>query len=57
MCSVRLLVNARDSAYVVTAEHTPALMYEDPSRYDPDNALTGLMRGYFLIHVSVSQEL
>ena len=57
MRSVRSLVNAGDSAYVITAEHTPAFMYEDPSRYDPDNALTGLMRGYFLIRVSVSQEL
>ncbi|KAN0140598.1 hypothetical protein V8E53_001807 [Lactarius tabidus] len=46
---VRALLNAGDPAYSVTAENTPAFLYEDPTKYNPDNVLAGLMRGYFLI--------
>ena len=55
MHSVRALVNAGSDAYVVTADRIPAFMYEDHTRYDLDNVLRGLMRGYFLLHVSNSQ--
>ena len=55
MHSVRVLVNARSDAYIVTADRILAFMYEDHTRYDLDIVFRGLMQGYFLLHVSISQ--
>ncbi|KAI9446932.1 hypothetical protein BJY52DRAFT_1420586 [Lactarius psammicola] len=46
---IRELVNARDEQYKVTAHYPPAFLYEDPTKYNPDDVLQGFMRGYFLI--------
>jgi hypothetical protein len=52
MCSVRALVNAGDPSYEVTAQLLPTFLYKDPSKYDPNNILAGLLRGPFLVRVS-----
>ncbi|KAF8258742.1 hypothetical protein EI94DRAFT_1707712 [Lactarius quietus] len=46
---IRLLINAGDSEYNVTAVNTPAYLYEDPSKYNPHKIFRGLLRGPFLI--------
>lgn len=51
MHSLRALVNAGNPAYQVTAEKSPAFLYEDPSNYDPNNVFVGLLRGPFLVRV------
>jgi hypothetical protein len=43
MHSMRALLNAGDPAYIVTAKNTPAFLYEDPTKYDPNNVFAGLM--------------
>ena len=54
MCSVRALVNAGNPSYEVTAQLLPTFLYEDPSKYDPKNILTGRLHGQFLVRVSNS---
>lgn len=51
MHSIRARVNAGDAKYRVTASYPPAFLYEDPDKYDPEDVLAGLMRGYFLVRV------
>ncbi|KAI9465094.1 hypothetical protein BJY52DRAFT_1221184 [Lactarius psammicola] len=36
---------------LVTAHYPPAFLYEDPTKYNPDDVLQGFMRGYFLVRV------
>ncbi|KAH9019021.1 hypothetical protein EDB85DRAFT_2154100 [Lactarius pseudohatsudake] len=45
---VRTKVNGGVKGYKVTAHDAPAFLYEDPSKYNPDDVLSGFMRGYFL---------
>ncbi|KAF8271152.1 hypothetical protein EI94DRAFT_614436 [Lactarius quietus] len=46
--SVRAKVNSGIEGYRVTAADAPAFLYEDLAKYNPDEVMTGLMRGYFL---------
>ena len=46
--SIRAKVNAGSEEFQVTGNNPPAFLYEDPDNYDPKNALSGFMRGYFL---------
>ncbi|KAI9445703.1 hypothetical protein BJY52DRAFT_422297 [Lactarius psammicola] len=49
---VGVRAKARDGLeeeYQVTAEDMPSFLYEDPLKYDPENVLSGFMRGPFLI--------
>ncbi|KAH8984505.1 hypothetical protein EDB92DRAFT_1819043 [Lactarius akahatsu] len=45
---LRTKVNGGVKGYKVTAHDTPAFLYEDPSKYNPDDILFGFMQGYFL---------
>ena len=57
MPSVRAKIQAGDEDYQVTADDVPSFLYEDPEAYDPDDVLSGFMRGYFLARVSDHQPL
>jgi hypothetical protein len=43
MHSMRVLLNAGDPAYIMTAKNTPAFLYEDATKYNPDDVFAGLM--------------
>ncbi|KAI9433957.1 hypothetical protein H4582DRAFT_2081635 [Lactarius indigo] len=45
---LRTKVNSGVKGYEVTAHDAPAFLYEDPDKYNPDDVLSGFMRGYFL---------
>jgi hypothetical protein len=45
-------VNAGSEEFQVTGTKPPAFLYEDPDSYDPKNALSGFMQGFFLWRVS-----
>jgi len=47
--------NGVEEEYHVTVEDVPSFLYEDPLEYDPENVLSGFMRGYFLIRLCVRQ--
>ena len=49
--SIRAKINAGSEEFQVIGTNPPAFLYEDPDSYDPENALSGFMRGYFLGHV------
>ena len=48
---VRAKVNAGSEEFKVIGTNPPAFLYEDPDKYDPKNALSRFMRGYFLMRV------
>ena len=52
MHSVRASVNAGDPTFEVTAQMSPVFLYKDPSKYDPQDVLAGLLRGLYLVRVS-----
>ncbi len=47
--------NGVEEEYHVMAEDVPLFLYEDLLKYDPENVLSGFMRGYFLIRICVRQ--
>ena len=50
--SVRAKIQAGDKDYQVTADDVPSFLYEDPEAYNPEDVLSGFLRGYFLACVS-----
>ena len=50
--SVRAKIQAGEEDYQITADDVPSFLYEDPEAYDPDDVLSGFLRGYFLARVS-----
>jgi hypothetical protein len=49
--SIRVKINDGSEEFQITGRKVPAFLYEDLDVYDPDDILSGLMRGYFLIWV------
>ncbi|KAF8261666.1 hypothetical protein EI94DRAFT_1705351 [Lactarius quietus] len=47
---IRVKINEGVDDYQVTGRDMPTFLYEDPEKYDPEDMLSGFMRGYFLAH-------
>jgi hypothetical protein len=57
LSSVRAMVKAVEEGYEVMADDVPSFLFEDPLKFDPENVLSGFMRGYFLFRVRIPHAL